>query len=259
MNLRVIISSMKKILKIVLILAGVLLVFFLAVAGWYWWHMKSEIKKMTPAPTQELVLGSDTVYSIRDSFVNVYLVKMGHHHLLFDAGNDPAVIAAELQKLRIDPASVNAIFLTHTDGDHVAAISLFPKAVLYFSREEEPLTDGRKSRFLWFGTSVPRKDYILLDDGMEIVPGDDTVFCIATPGHSPGSMSYLVNGKYLFTGDALSLKEGKAGEFNPFFSDDLNAMDGSLRKLAGLEGPQYLFTAHYGLTEKYREAMSPWK
>jgi glyoxylase-like metal-dependent hydrolase (beta-lactamase superfamily II) len=238
---------------------GIVVLILALLAGGFYIKMRSELKKMSPLDTKEMVFSSDTIYSINDTFVNMYLVKSMGQFIAIDAGNDQKVIKAELEKLKIDPDKVVAIFLTHTDGDHVAAISLFRNAKLYFSKDEEQLINGKKHRFFLFGNSIPTKVYILLADSTVVKVQNQSVTCISTPGHSPGSMSYLVAGKYMFTGDALSLRFGKVAEFNPFFSSDLGQMRESLHKLAGIKGPRYLFTAHYGMWANYKDAFSGWK
>ncbi len=37
----------------------------------------------------------------------------------------------------------------------------------------------------------------------DLVVGDVTLHCVPAPGHSPGSALYLLDGKYIFTGDSL--------------------------------------------------------
>ena len=250
---------MKRIIKRTLQAIAILLLLLLLMAGGYYLKIRSEIKKMSPAPTKEMVIGTDTIYSINDSFVNMYLVQSMGEYTAFDAGNDIGVIRTELGKLNINPEKVKALFLTHTDGDHVAAISLFKNAKLYFSKDEEQMINGQKHRFFIVNNKIPTTIYSLLNDGQAVVVQRDTITGIATPGHSPGSMSYLVDGKFMFTGDALSVKNGKVEEFNPFFCSDLEMLRESLKKLAKTEGPEYIFTAHYGIHSNYKEAMEPWR
>lgn len=64
---------------------------------------------------------------------------------------------------------------------------------------------------------------------------------ILTPGHTPGSMCYLINDKYLFTGDALSLKNGRIGEFNDFFNMDSEKALESIEKIKDLKNVEYIF------------------
>jgi len=55
-----------------------------------------------------------------------------------------------------------------------------------------------------------------------------------------GSTSYLVNEKYLFTGDALSLIDGKVKELSSVFHMDAHIARESIDKLSKLENIIYL-------------------
>jgi glyoxylase-like metal-dependent hydrolase (beta-lactamase superfamily II) len=86
-----------------------------------------------------------------------------------------------------------------------------------------------------------------------------TVRGILTPGHTPGAMCFLIDEKYLFTGDSMSLLDGKVGLFNEMFNVDSEIQRESLKKLQNLEGVEYIFTAHYGATDDFSDAFSEWE
>jgi len=213
--------------------------------------MKSEIKLLSPLETKEVV---NNIFSIKDSFVNLYLIKDSSQYIAVDAGNDRDVISGELKKLNINPEKVTALLLTHTDGDHVAAVKLFKNAKVYLSRQEEQLLNGKKSRFLIFGTSIDTKVYTLIDDMQLFHIGNLKIQGILTPGHTFGSMCYLINDKYLFTGDAIGLKDGKVVNFNEFFNTDTKNAIESMTKIKGIPGVECLFTAHHGYSDNYINA-----
>lgn len=220
--------------------------------GVYLIRAKLEMKKLDTVETKEVV---NNIFSVKDTFVNLYLIKDSTQYIAIDAGNDLEAISGELKKLNIDPEKIIALFLTHTDGDHVAAIKLFKNAKVYLSRQEEQLLTGKKSRFLIFGTKIDTKVYSLIDD-QQIINIDKTkIKGILTPGHTPGSMCYLVNDKYLFTGDALSLKNGKIDRFNELFNTDTKMAYTSMAKITGITGVEYIFTAHHGYTDDYKSAV----
>ncbi len=80
-----------------------------------------------------------------------------------------------------------------------------------------------------------------------------------SPGHTPGSMCFLIGDKFLFVGDNMSLKNGKIDPFNDFFNIDTKLQSKSLKKLALLTGVEYIFTAHYGYTNEFTQAFKNWK
>lgn len=81
---------------------------------------------------------------------------------------------------------------------------------------------------------------------------------ILTPGHTPGAMCYLVNGRFLFTGDTMSLKDGRAGLFNDLFNMDSEQQKISLHKLKNVPEVKTIFSAHYGLTDNPKRAFEYW-
>jgi len=93
--------------------------------------------------------------------------------------------------------------------------------------------------------------------------GKTSVEAIATPGHTLGSMSYLVNDSILFVGDTVMLKEGKVRPLSKQFSRDKVHMDiarqtESIKELAQLENISLMVTAHTGFTTDFQSAMSAW-
>jgi len=247
---------MKKIFKR---LFWVIIILILVIGGSFIWYMlkaKAELKVMTPVETQQIV---ENVFSVRDTFVNMYLVKDGDQYVAIDAGNNADNVAYELKKLKINPDQVIALFLTHTDGDHVAAVKIFKKAQVYLSKAEGQLLNGQKSRFLFFGNKIATKEYLLIDDQQQFNFGNIKVKGILTPGHTSGSMCYLVNDKYLFTGDALSLKNGKIDLFNLFFNMDSKSAAESMGLITNISTAEYIFTAHYGFTNDYKKAVKDWR
>ncbi|MFA5970735.1 MAG: MBL fold metallo-hydrolase [Lentimicrobiaceae bacterium] len=245
---------MKKIYKRIFIVSGALiLIVVLSIA--YLLKARSVIKEMTPVETGETV---KNVYSVKDSFVNFYMIRDGENYIAIDAGNDKSNIQQELKKLDIDNGKVVAILLTHTDGDHVAGISLFKNADVYLSKQEEQMINGNKSRFLVFGNKIDSDKYILIEDQQIINMGNTKIQCFLVPGHTPGSTCYLINDSLLFTGDALRLSQGKVEKFYGFFNMDTETASQSIGKIVQIPGVQYLFTAHNGYSDDFKKAARDW-
>jgi len=246
---------MKKTLKRIALGLGILIVFLVIFFVGYGIKAKSEIKSMTPLETKQIV---ENVFSIQDTFVNLFLIKDGDQYVAIDAGNNPEIVSEELKKLNISPEKVVAVLLTHTDGDHVAAITLFKNAKIYLSKQEEQLINGEEGRFFIFGNKVDTKDYILIEDQDNFNIGNLNIKGILTPGHTLGSMCYLINEKYLFIGDAASLKAGKLDKFNTFFNMDTNTALESMSIISNIPEAEYLITDHYGYTDDYKNAVKDW-
>ena len=247
---------MKKGLRVTLWVIGIVIVLTALVMGVFVLKMKSELKKMNVVETGEIAPG---IFAIKDSYVNMFLVKDSDNYVAIDAGNDIDVIENELKSLRLDPYKVIAVLLTHTDKDHVAALKLFKNADVYFSKDEEQMINGTTTRLLNSHNKIDTKQYSLLPDGQIIQIGKLTIKGILTPGHTPGSMSYLMNDKYLFVGDAFGLKNGKLDKPNSFFTKDMKTAISSIKKIVNLPHAEYIFTAHTGFTNDYNKAIKDWK
>ena len=234
---------------------GILLVLVVSAALWYFLKMTSEIGKMSAIDSQEVVSG---IYAIKDeSYINFYVVKSGSGLIAIDSGQNQNNVKNELTKLNLDPLKVAAVFLTHTDSDHVGALGVFPNAKVYLSQEEEQIINGRTPRWLIVSNQLPAH-YELLADNQIVEVADCRVRCILTPGHTPGSMSYVVNDRYLFTGDTLSLRNNKVSVFNEFFNMDTDKQKNSIAKLSELPNVRYIFTAHYGYSANYQNSFADW-
>jgi glyoxylase-like metal-dependent hydrolase (beta-lactamase superfamily II) len=242
-------------MKPVIIIVGVVVGLVALPLVAYMLKFQSETSKMTPLETQEVI---EDVFVVRDTFVNSFLVKSDEHYIAIDGGNDAEHIRQELDKLNIDEEKVLAVFLTHTDSDHTAALSLFENATIYISEAEAQMIDGRTPRF-WFIHNPFAYEAELVEDGQVLTLSGLKVEGILTPGHTPGAMSYLINDKYLFTGDTMSLVAGKGDLFNDFFNMDSERQRSSLRRLATLSGVEYIFTAHYGVADDYDQVFASWE
>jgi glyoxylase-like metal-dependent hydrolase (beta-lactamase superfamily II) len=237
---------MKKILIGSSIILGLLIGLSLIVSVWFFFKNQAELKKMTPLPTRKNIEG---IITINNDFVNFYLIPTKQGLIAVDAGGNLNKTVQELKQLSIDPRDVIAVFLTHSDYDHIAAVKLFKQAEIYLPKDEEQMINGKTHRQLIFNNSLP-VHYHLFSDRNQIWIGNDSIEGFATPGHTPGSMAYLVDKKYLFTGDTLSLKNGHAKLFNSFFNMDSKTEKKSIQKLSTIPGIQYIFTAHYGYSNK---------
>ena len=247
---------MNKKIKILLIGIGILIVLCLLFGAGFMYKFNSEIKKMHPVATGKIV---DNIFAIKDEFVNIYVLQDSNQYIVIDAGQDIEVVAAEFKKLNINPDLVIAVLLTHTDPDHVAGVPLFKNAKIYLAKEEEKMLTGEKQKIPFVSNSLSRRDYILLEDKQTLKIGNENSFSILTEGHTTGSMCYQINDKYLFTGDILSLVNGKLGPSVKFLDLDNEMATKSISKITNLPNVEYIFTAHFGFTNDYKNTVKDWK
>ena len=147
------------------------------------------------------------------------------------------------------------MFLSHADHDHTGKLDWFENAQVHLGEDEKQMIDGTTSRMvrIYHSPKIDRP-YTLVADG-DVVTAGIRVQAIATPGHTPGSTSFLVNDSVLFTGDTLVLQDGLVRPFYRLFNMDTAAQRDSIRKLARLEEVALLCTAHTGCTREYARAM----
>jgi len=212
------------------IVCGIVALLVIFVAA-YFARMQYETSKMSPLDTGELIPG---IIAIRDSFANFYLLEINGQgqYIAIDAGRGASKTRNELNRLEISSDNIVAVLLTHTHMDHKGGLSVFDKAAVYGG-------ENAKSR------NISKA----LAEGELIVIAGVIVQCISTPGHSDDSVCYLIDGKYLFTGDTLSLQTDEVNLHNSLFNKSDEQQQADIKKLAALSGVQYVFTAHYGYTD----------
>lgn len=176
---------------------------------------------------------NDNIFLVRTKIVNMFVFKDGNDVICIDTGFGKWTVKSALSKFGINTSSVSNIFLTHSDYDHAGCINLFKDAQIHLSIDEEQMINGTTPRAMGMRyNSRIKRPYHLLHDGDIIEVGKIKVQGISTPGHTPGSMSYLINDAYLFVGDTLSLIKGKVHTFPFFINKDTKTQKESIRKLA---------------------------
>ncbi|MCL2350174.1 MAG: hypothetical protein FWC67_01715 [Defluviitaleaceae bacterium] len=125
---------------------------------------------------------------------------------------------------------------------------------LYISKQEERVINGSAPRLAFGGKNKFNHNYNTLEDNEELHFGKIKAKAVLTPGHTIGSMSFLIDDIYLFVGDNLSLQNGQVHLFNSLFNFSDDAQKESIKSLAKITSAEYIFTAHYGFTYKPKGA-----
>ena len=205
---------------------------------------------------------TEHVSCLREYDVNVFFIRKSDALVAIDAGyKDYPGFAEACSAQGIDPAEVQAVFLTHVDPDHAGGLdarcaNVFPNAQVYLGKvEENYLTNVYHRKQIGpFGlkNSVSlRAGYKLLEDGETVRVGNIELTALLVPGHTLGHLAYLVNGELLFTGDSIALNDEGGWCFFDLFNYDsaLNSRSlEALRERFDLGSVRYVFTAHNGFT-----------
>jgi len=231
---------LKKILIGLAILIGVPLI----IAVVFGLRFYNASKSMTPAETAKV---NDSVFALKDKFVDAYFFKTKTGYFMVDAGMDAKNVEAEMKKLNVDPEKVKAIFLTHTDGDHIGGVGLFKNAAVYMHKDEEQMVNGQNGKFFFMRIKWAYQKYTLLNDNDTLSIDGIRIKIIHTPGHTPGSCCFLIGSQYLATGDNVAYKDKKFEHFIDFFNMDTKLQEESLKSLKELNTTKYILTGHHGI------------
>ena len=235
---------MKKRTKIILSVLGGIVGLIIIGAAVFIINFLSATKAMTPAETGAL---NDTVWSIKDKFVNAFIFKGNEGYLMVDAGISENNFLKELKKTGILQGQIKTILLTHTDGDHIGAIGLFPEAAIYLHKDEEQMINGTTGKTKFFKPQWKYGPYKLLQSNDTLTLDGLKIKILHTPGHTPGSSCYIIGNDYLVTGDNLIMANGKFEHFFEKFNMNTPDQVESLKHLPDPSLFKYILTAHNGI------------
>ena len=137
---------------------------------------------------------------------NCYLLgdRTTRHAVMVDPGEEPALFLAELDTRGW---SLQAIWLTHAHLDHIMGVRAVKEATgvpIYLHPADRGLYDALPHQGEWMGLPLqvpPPPDADLVDG--QVLRLDGHEFLVRhTPGHSPGSVSFVAPGLVL-GGDVL--------------------------------------------------------
>ena len=143
---------------------------------------------------------------------NCYIIgcKETKEGAVVDPGDEGRRIVAKARELGLN---IKSIILTHGHIDHIMAVDVVKEATgaqILIHREDAPmLVDGKRNLSYFMGSL---KNYsaadVLLKDGDTIKVGNLEIKVLHTPGHTPGGICLVVEGK-IISGDTLF--EGSVG------------------------------------------------
>ena len=207
---------------------------------------------------------------MREWVANLFFYRKGDTTIMIDAGYNYDRLAEKMSWLGIRPQEIDSILVTHQDTDHVGAVEadspgLFKNATLYVGEiENRYLTGEARRRVIYHLYRLPQvtinNKKALLHDGQTLEIGGVKIECFLVPGHTWGHMVYLIDDKYLFTGDTLWFGADGGYSFISALAEDnrlavrsLDALEDKLRA----RGIRPLFiTGHTGWTDNFEFAFA---
>jgi N-acyl homoserine lactone hydrolase len=192
-----------------------------------------------------------------------WLIKRGSEWVLWDTGvpqatlNDPKgwstlpklivyhldkTITGQLAEVGLKTSDITYVALSHTHGDHIGNVTLFPNSTILMQRIEYSWIsspDGPNDNVNQLKAlarklmGTPRQLRLL--DGDTDVFGDGSVTLISTPGHTPGSQSLLVHlknsGFIILSGDVVHLEKNFEKDIVPSLNTDKAASIASMDRV----------------------------
>jgi len=195
---------------------------------------------------------------------NAYLIRHRAHWMLWDTGTQDDLIdipegrviahdihgsvsrtiVSQLEEIGVSPDEIDTLAISHAHYDHVGNCRLFRNAKWIAQKDEYDAMFGDDPAAYGFDPSLYCS---LLGNPIEMIDGDHDVFgdgavrIVATPGHTPGHSSLLVNlpetGTVLLSGDVAHTRRNFRCRCVPVFNAD------SLRSIASMEKVDALLEA----------------
>ena len=168
-----------------------------------------------------------------------WLIKHGSEWLLWDAGvpeaahNDPRgwstlpklivyhldkTLTDQLAEIGLKPSDIASVAISHTHGDHIGNVRLFPNSTILMQQAEYSWihspngpNDNVNQLMALARELLGTPKNLQLIDGDTDVYGDGSVTLVSTPGHTPGHQSLLVHlknsGFIILSGDVVHSEE----------------------------------------------------
>lgn len=212
----------------------------------------------------------ENVACVREWVANIFFYRRGETTIMIDAGYNYDRLAEKMGWLGIDAKSIRHILITHQDTDHVGAVEadglgLFKKAKLYIGEiENRYLTGEVRRRVMHRLYKLPQvtinNKKQLLKDGETFKIGDIKIHAFLVPGHTWGRMVYMIDDKYLFTGDTIWFGAdggysfiSALAESNKLAVRSLGILEQKLKKMC--VKPLFI-TGHTGFTDNFEFAFA---
>lgn len=185
---------------------------------------------------------------------NCYLIRHKKGLLLWDTGIADAVaampdglvtangaitqrrtktLAAQLAQIGVKPAEIGYVAISHTHGDHVGNVALFPASTILIQGAEYDFAMKQATKPAF----APEQKFDKLSGDRDVF-GDGSVTILSTPGHTPGHQSLLVRlpktGALVLSGDAVHMRDNWDHKRVPSMNVDRDLTVASMQRIASV-------------------------
>jgi metallo-beta-lactamase class B len=108
----------------------------------------------------------------------------------FAWATEPEIIEG-LMKLGLNPRDIKYVVISHAHGDHDQGAAELQKRYGAQVVMGTPDWESTLARPATAAGGVPKRDISVGRDGTKLTLGDTTIQIVATPGHTPGTLSYV--------------------------------------------------------------------
>jgi glyoxylase-like metal-dependent hydrolase (beta-lactamase superfamily II) len=159
---------------------------------------------------------------------------------------DPAYAADDLVDiLESDGQTLSGVLVTHHHPDHVGGSMMgfeLKGLAELLERQSVPVhVNSLETEWVSRVTGIARSDLTTHEHGDRVNIGDIEIELLHTPGHTPGSQCFLLDGR-LVAGDTLFLEGCGRTDFP---GGDVDEMFRSLQQLAQLSGDPMVYPGHW--------------
>lgn len=195
-----------------------------------------------------------------------WLIKHGSEWLLWDTGvpetslNDPRgwstlpklivyhldrSLTNQLAEIGLKPDEIGRVAISHTHGDHIGNMGLFPNSTIVMQQAEyswihspDGPNDNVNQLMALARKLLGTPKNLQLIDGDSDVFGDGSVTLLSTPGHTPGHQSLLVHlrnsGFIILSGDVAHLEGNFKNNIVPSLNTDKAESIASMERIRRL-------------------------
>ena len=207
-------------------------------------------KPEPPRPVEPVPI-FDNMWYFGFNTVGAWAIKTSDGVILIDALNTvqeaETIIEPSLRKVGLNPEDVKYVIVGHGHFDHFGGAPYFQdkyKARVALSAQDWDVIERPNPNANLAQANRPRpKRDVVVTDGQKITVGDTTITLMVTPGHTVGSLAYLIPVKYQGKPHTVLMLSG--ANITPDRAT-LNAFNKAL-DAAKAAGAQTLINGHPGL------------